>query len=732
MEYMHDNPNKIYIKSNTVTVMRFLFFVSAILLVLVVGISIFVIFNREDTDDYYFDTNGQFYYVLHNGKATIVDHIDYKVTNYTIPGSVTNGGKNFPVTAVGEHAFNHHRSLTTITIPNSVTEITGDAEKKKGAFAGCTALSTVNLGQGVSNIGPYAFKNCVALESIELSVNVQYVQIGAFQNCYTLDLIQIDSNGRFSPGCFLNCSGVTTLRLAGDVQLNDSTRQALADLTGLANFEIVGEDAVYHTDENGHCLLDDADAVVLGGHGADVPAGVTKILDWAWAGRTPNYLFISKDVKEIGANSFDNQATIYTDAAKRLAGWQTTASLRFNAEGAKFSTGDGAAPKNSYIYYDGEKKVYPEYDDLFPDVVSETPFSKWELVDGIYQARYQKKVAASSLSASLEAALSDAKEYIDGDDAENVRLKFAIDFWEKFKALYHSAQQIHSSSEQVYEDTVNNLISSLKTATAQIKNALAGSGNSEILTSDWRQGMQDLLDLLKQIDPIDLDTAENYASIKLSCEMIKTLLDFDDDANVTSQCLSQRREAENLKFNLNELNKLIAECEEYEKLGRANYTKASWQKFQACLAEARLMTEHNLSISVVREALAAAREDLREVITEENIVLLNAWFSICLDLDRADYEDWGYNVLMRDLEAIWSDNETATNDKFLAAITTLQNDYAQLVSSGNLPDYQTGPEILNIKSLPYFIIAVILFSGAVVAGAVATRMKLQLRRSSRE
>ena len=41
----------------------------------------------------------------------------------TIPESVTYGGISYPVTSIGNRAFSDCSGLTSVTIPNSVTEI---------------------------------------------------------------------------------------------------------------------------------------------------------------------------------------------------------------------------------------------------------------------------------------------------------------------------------------------------------------------------------------------------------------------------------------------------------------------------------------------------------------------------------------------------------------------------------------------------------------------------------
>ena len=51
-------------------------------------------------------------------------------------------------------------SLTSITIPNSVTSIGG------GAFKGCSSLTSVTIPNSVTSIGESAFQDCCRLKSI--------------------------------------------------------------------------------------------------------------------------------------------------------------------------------------------------------------------------------------------------------------------------------------------------------------------------------------------------------------------------------------------------------------------------------------------------------------------------------------------------------------------------------------------------------------------------------------
>src|SRR5256885_11404979 len=74
----------------------------------------------------------------------------------TIPGTI-NG---LPVVSVGDVAFYGYNSLSSVTIPNSVTSI-GDS-----AFANCSDLSEVTMSTNVTSIADWAFNSCYSLTSI--------------------------------------------------------------------------------------------------------------------------------------------------------------------------------------------------------------------------------------------------------------------------------------------------------------------------------------------------------------------------------------------------------------------------------------------------------------------------------------------------------------------------------------------------------------------------------------
>src|ERR1039457_6028614 len=89
----------------------------------------------------------QYYFTTNNGTITITGYYGSGGA-VVIPGTILVGGVNLPVTCIGGYAFAYH---TNVPIPDTVITI-GDA-----AFEGCTGLTSVTIGSGVTSIGGGAF-----------------------------------------------------------------------------------------------------------------------------------------------------------------------------------------------------------------------------------------------------------------------------------------------------------------------------------------------------------------------------------------------------------------------------------------------------------------------------------------------------------------------------------------------------------------------------------------------
>ena len=170
---------------------------------------------NEYSNAYYLGNNENPYLVLIKPKTTDITTCEINenskiiysyafqncssLTSITIPGSVTSIGEcaflscwgltsvTIPnsVTKIGEEAFFGCESLTSITIPNSVTSIPG------GTFAYCESLTSITIPESVTSIGDYAFRECSGLTSVTIPNSVTNIGKYPFEGCISLSSVTL-------------------------------------------------------------------------------------------------------------------------------------------------------------------------------------------------------------------------------------------------------------------------------------------------------------------------------------------------------------------------------------------------------------------------------------------------------------------------------------------------------------------------------------------------------------
>ena len=188
----------------------------------------------------------------------------------TITGYTGSGGdvvipltiNGVQVEHIGSDAFYNCSSLTSVTIPDSVTSI-GEA-----AFESCTGLTSVTIPNSVTNIERKAFYECSSLTSITIPDSVESIGDCAFMGCTVLTSITM---GRAGIEIGDN--------LIGDGKFNEAYAAGGAGtyiLLETGEWEIVKEPSEVPYTATGDITAITPDTVTFADGKFTVPAGVTE------------------------------------------------------------------------------------------------------------------------------------------------------------------------------------------------------------------------------------------------------------------------------------------------------------------------------------------------------------------------------------------------------------------------------------------------------------------------
>ena len=214
------------------------------------------------------DQDGDYIFTTSGSGATITG---YAGAGGAIAIPPTLGG--YATVAIGDSAFLSCTSLTSVTIPNSVTSIGNNA------FRSCTSLTSVTIGSGVTSVGDMAFRSCTSLTSVTIPNSVTSIGDGAFSDCTSLTSVTIpDSVTSIGRDALAHCTSLTSVTIPDNVtSIGDG---AFSDCTSLAAIDVNTANPNYASVDG--VLYDKAKTTLIqcpGGKAGSVtiPSSVTSI-----------------------------------------------------------------------------------------------------------------------------------------------------------------------------------------------------------------------------------------------------------------------------------------------------------------------------------------------------------------------------------------------------------------------------------------------------------------------
>jgi fibronectin type 3 domain-containing protein len=243
-------------------------------------------------------------YRVFDGKATITGF----TPPYGFDGDLvlpeTLGGVT--VTKIGHRAFKECKSLTSITISDSVTSI------ESSAFSGCKNLVGIAIPSSVTSIESSAFSGCKNLVGIAIPSSVTSIGEYCFSGCSNLTSITIpDSVTSIGDAAFYFCTSLTGITIPSSV--TSIGVKAFNGCTNLRTITVDGANSKYKSVDGlllskyGSTLIRCPEAMP---DGIAIPSGVTKIYEGAFRDCGITSITIPDSVTSIGDSAFMDCASL--------------------------------------------------------------------------------------------------------------------------------------------------------------------------------------------------------------------------------------------------------------------------------------------------------------------------------------------------------------------------------------------------------------------------------------
>ncbi|MDR2791755.1 MAG: leucine-rich repeat domain-containing protein, partial [Tannerellaceae bacterium] len=154
-------------------------------------------------------------------------------TALVIPATVSSGGVSYPVTAIGDNAFDACTDISALMLPSGITSVGKKAFRKctgltsvtfpatasltaigESAFEGCSGLTAADLPAGLSAIGKNAFYGCTNLTAVKFPAGLTAIGAQAFANCIAMASLTLPAGlSEIGPLAFFGCTALTSVKL---------------------------------------------------------------------------------------------------------------------------------------------------------------------------------------------------------------------------------------------------------------------------------------------------------------------------------------------------------------------------------------------------------------------------------------------------------------------------------------------------------------------------------------
>ncbi len=151
-----------------------------------------------------------------------------------VPSSLKINNASKKVTALGNGLFRNKTTITTVTLPDSLTKIGANA------FEGCTKLTTLEIPDAVTSVGAAAFSGCTALKMIRIPDGLTSISNDMMKNCRSMngELYLPSKVTSIGTGAFQGCTGITKVHVFG--YLKKVAQNAFAGCSSISSAAYAG------------------------------------------------------------------------------------------------------------------------------------------------------------------------------------------------------------------------------------------------------------------------------------------------------------------------------------------------------------------------------------------------------------------------------------------------------------------------------------------------------------